>query len=395
MLFTLEEVMNTLEKKFLSKIDQHLPVLVFLFISVVAALIRYTLRNIVSADATVFLLEWFDDIAQNSLYVQVGDYNLLYQFLIWVMTKIPLPPLYLYKILSCIGDYLVAAFSALIVHHLCSDNKLWNSIAAYAAVLLSPVVFLNSAAWAQCDALFTAFAILGLYFLVKERYNLAMIALGVSFAFKLHAVFILPAFLFVYYTRRKFSIVRFSLVPVTMAATGIPMLFWGRSILETFYIYLNQATTYTHMALNYPSFWTLVCSMMEPQHYFYLKKTAIMLTVCILAFFMILWMQKKYEATGKSLIIMAFLLAYTCVLFLPSMHERYGYLYEICAIILAVLIPKTIPLCLGLLIVSLNTYGTYLFGITINYTCLALANLALFVAYNFVLKTELQKSLPS
>ena len=389
--------MNALEKKFLSKIDQHLPVLVIFLVSVIACLLRYTLRHILTRDAIAFLLPWFEEISQKGLYTQASecDYNLLYQFLIWVMTRFPLEPLHLYKILSCIGDYLLAGFAALLVYQLDSKNRLWNSIAVYAAILLNPVCFLNSAAWAQCDALFTSFAILGLYFLEKERYNWSLISLGISFSFKLQAVFFMPIYLFVYFTRRKFSIVRFSLIPAAMVATSIPLLFWGRNILETFYVYLRQSGAYTHMALNYPTFWTLVCSMMEPQHYFYLKKAAIMLTVCILAFFMILWLRKKYAAKGRNMLIMTFILIYTCVLFLPSMHERYGYPYEICAILLAVLIPKTVPLCLGLLLVSLCTYGTYIFEIPINYTVLAIANIALYVAYYYTLKTELQESAQS
>lgn len=387
--------MNTLEKKVLSKIDQYLPVLMVLFVSVVSGLIRCSLRRIFSGDAILFLLPWFEEIMQNGLYVQVGDYNLLYQFLIWVMTKVPLPPLYLYKILSCIGDYLLACVAALLVYHISTKNSLWNSIAVYAAVLLCPNVFLNSAAWAQCDALFSSFAILGLYFLGKERYNWALISMGISFSFKLQAVFFIPIFLFVYFTRRKFSIARFTLIPVTMVATSLPLLFWGRNILDTFFIYLSQTSTYPYMAANYPSFWIFVCNVWESQQYMHLNQVAIMLTVCILAFFMLLWMLKKYAAEGKNLIVMAFILAYTCVLFLPSMHERYGYLYEICAIILAVLIPKTIPLCLGLLVISLNTYGAFLFSIPTNYTVLAVASFALYIAYCHVLTAELQKGLYS
>ena len=85
---------------------------------------------------------------------------------------------------------------------------------------------------------------------------------------------------------------------------------------------------------------------------------------------------------------MAFLLIYTCVLFLPSMHERYGYLYEILAILLAVLIPKTIPLCVGLLCVSLNTYGAFLFGIPIQLPLLSCVNIAVYMAYIFIFKRE-------
>ena len=387
--------MNTLEKKFLSKVDQHFPSLVIISVSVIACLIRYSLRHIISGDASVYLLPWFDEISKNGLFVQVGDYNLLYQFLIWMMTKLPLQPLYLYKILSCIGDYLLAGFAALLVYQLDSKNSLWNSIAVYAAVLLNPVCFLNSAAWAQCDALFTSFAILGLYFLEKERYNWSLISLGISFSFKLQAVFFMPIYLFVYFTRRKFSIVRFSLIPVTMVATSIPLLCWGRNILDTFFIYLSQTSSQPHMSLNYPSLWALVCEIWEPTQYILLKKSAVMLTVCILAFFMILWLRRKYTTTGKNLIIMAFILVYTCILFLPSMHERYGYPYEICAIILAVLIPKTIPLCIGLLLISLCTYGLVLFKVMTNFSVLATANLVLFVAYYYVLKGELQKPLPS
>lgn len=75
---------------------------------------------------------------------------------------------------------------------------------------------------------------------------------------------------------------------------------------------------------------------------------------------------------------------------LPSMHERYGYLYEVLAIILAILIPKTIPLCAGLLAISINTYGIYLFGVSGNWTFLVCANLFFYCAYIYSLKEEFQ-----
>ena len=75
------------------------------------------------------------------------------------------------------------------------------------------------------------------------------------------------------------------------------------------------------------------------------------------------------------------------------MHERYGYLYEILAVVLAVLIPKTIPLCIGLLCISLSTYGAFLFWIEVNWPVLVCANLALYGIYVNCLTKEMQSSI--
>lgn len=382
--------MNSHEKKFLSLIDRHLPMLVIFAVSILSILIRFFLRNIVSGDVSFFLLPWFNIISQNGLYEQVGDYNLLYQFLIWIMTKLPFEPLYSYKILSCLGDYLLAVLAALLVRELDNNNQPWKSIWAYTAILLCPICFINSAAWAQCDALYSAFSVMGLYFLTKEQYNRALIAIGISFAFKLHALFILPVVLFVYFTRRQFSVLRFALIPATMLVLSIPLLFWGRNLLDIFSVYFNQITSYPNMALNYPSFWTLLCNTDDITQYVNLRFTAVLFTFSILAFIMVYWVQKNCSTAGKNLLIMAFILCYTCVLFLPSMHERYGFLYEMIAIILAVLIPKTFPLCLGLLLMSLRTYGSYLFEIEINLVYLSILNLAIYIGYLHLLNPELE-----
>ena len=112
----------------------------------------------------------------------------------------------------------------------------------------------------------------------------------------------------------------------------------------------------------------------------------------ILAAMMVWWIRENYATTGKNLLIMAFLLSYTCVLFLPAMHERYGFLYEMCAILLAVMIPKTIPLCIGLLLVRFNAYSVFLFGGSANFLLLSFGNMALYIAYIWMLKPMFQKN---
>ena len=79
--------MNTFEKKVLDKIEEYLPQIVFAVVTIIGFFIRYQLRTIVSTDAHTCLMPWYHEIADNGLYEQVGDYGLLYQFMIWIMTR--------------------------------------------------------------------------------------------------------------------------------------------------------------------------------------------------------------------------------------------------------------------------------------------------------------------
>ena len=79
---------------------------------------------------------------------------------------------------------------------------------------------------------------------------------------------------------------------------------------------------------------------------------------------------------------MAFLIVFTCVLFLPNMHERYGYLYEILSILLVFFLPRTAWLSLGLHILSFRTYSIYLFGFTQDrFYQLSIVNVIIYVIY--------------
>ena len=386
-------VLFSIEEKLLSKINKNIISIAVIIVSIAGIIIRFSMRDILSGDSVAHLIPWCEDIAQNGLYRQVGDYTFTYQFILWIISKLPFSPIYAIKLLSCIFDYLLAAICGWIVYHISTENKKMKFALAYSFILLSPIVFLNSAAWAQCDAVFSAFAIFAVFCLDSKRYNWAMICFGLSLAFKLQAVFILPIFLFVYFKRKEFSIMRFLLVPLTLVVTSLPALFWGRNILCNFKIFYLQIDEYHKLFLNYPSIWTFLCDSNDSKQYQDLKYTAILLSVCIILLLFVYWIKRDFYPSGRNLIIMTFILIFSCVIVLPSMHERYGFLYEILAILIAVLIPKTIPMCIGLIAVSLHTYGFFLFNVQINIEALSFLNLALYVAYVLVLHRELEKSL--
>ena len=381
------------EKKILDWIDERLPWFVFGVLTVFGVFIRYPLRDFVSLDFYYYLEPWFYEIQKNGISAPVGNYNLLYQFLIYLMTKLPLSPLYSYKLLSCLFDGVLAVSAAMLAYHLAKEERVWKAVVAYGAVLLSPIVFLNSAAWAQCDSIFVCFAVLSLLFLMKENYSLAMVLLGLSFSFKLQAVFLLPLFLFVYFARRHFSLVYFLIIPVTMFVTCVPMFFYGRGISEMLTIYVGQTGYYEQMVMNYPSVWSLLLDGKSATHYGFMKLPAILVTIGALMAIMVVWLRKRLRAEGENLLFMAFILAFTAVLLLPGMHERYGFLYEILAVGIAIQVPKTTPLCASLLGISFCTYGGYLFRIaTFSMPLLTVFNIAVFCAYFFILNRKMEKN---
>jgi len=375
-------MVTRIERSILSWVEEHLTLLAVLLFSVLGIALRLPLMDFISGDSTFFLLPWYEEIRENGLYVQVGNYNLLYQFLIYLMTKLPLEPLYAYKLLSIAFDFLLAMAAAGLTGRIAKRDIAWKSVFAYGAVLLSPITALNSSAWAQCDSIYVLFALLAIAGLCKEKYIQAMISLGFAFAFKLQAVFLLPLFLFVYFQKRQFSVLQFLLIPVVVFLTGLPALFFDRNPMETFQIYGEQTGTYPYLSMNYPSVWLLFAQGMNQTHYELLRLPAMVLTVAALALQMLNWYRKHTEIRGRNVVCMAFLLVFTCVIFLPAMHERYGYLYEILALMIACIHPKTLPLCLGLLGISLCTYGSYLFKIeTLNLITLTVLNLGIYIGY--------------
>lgn len=161
------------EKKIIVFLELHKELLFFLAVTLLGVLIRISGRNFVSGDLSYYLIPWYNEIKENgglaALQNQVGNYGIPYQFLIAVMTYIPIKEIYLFKTLSCIFDFLLAFRGAQLVCSLKKETSHFLFLIVYACILVMPPIVLNSSVWGQCDAIYVYFVIEALLALYNEK----------------------------------------------------------------------------------------------------------------------------------------------------------------------------------------------------------------------------------
>lgn len=188
--------MSKLEIKVAEFLEKNVFLLMVIAGTVLALVLRFAAYSYIGSDMEGYLLGWYAQIenlgGMKALNVQVGNYSVIYQTLIALMTYIPINAVWQYKSLSVLFDFILAIAVGRMVSEL-SDSK-FKGYVAYLLVLFSPLTFMNSAVWGQCDAIYTSFIIMALCAFIKEKYPTAFIFYGVACAFKLQAAFMLPFF---------------------------------------------------------------------------------------------------------------------------------------------------------------------------------------------------------
>lgn len=377
--------MFSFEKKFLEFIEKHLDICIFIAAFLIGSYMRITMRYFVSQDSYDDYLRWYDEIKAmgglKALGTQVGDYNVLFQTIVALFSYTPIIPLYAYKCFSTFFDLLLSFALAVIVKKGSVTSDLKASAIAFSLVWLSPVVALNSAMWGQCDSIYTFFTILALYLLYKEKHISSMAVLGIAFAFKLQTIFILPFFLFIYFYKKKFSFIHFGIVPIVMWITTLPAIISGRGLFTGFRLFFEQTEEYKCLMMDYPSFWLCMAYNYQQKFYEYIRPIAMVITLAVLAGWMIFVIKNKINMNATNFIGFALILTYSAVFFLPAMHERYGYVYEILAILYMFKNKKSIIPCFLLTLVSICTYSIYLFVTPIQLQHLGIMNLIIYIWY--------------
>lgn len=375
-----------MEQKLKIWVQKNAIVLAWSVIIILGVLIRFLFRKFLSGDAETYLIPWYYEIKSGggikSLGEQVGNYNLIYQFFIALFTYIPANPLTMYKVFSCIFDVVLAVLTVIYTRNIWKIGT-WKEYMAFTCVFLSPIVVFNSSLWGQCDSIYAGFCIATLYLLFRERFWLAMISLGIAFSFKLQTIFILPFIIVYYITNKKFSIKHIGGTILSIVVLAIPGCISGRSIIEVFTVYKIQVTEYSKkLFFNYPGFsnWFLDRNVTD-ENTTYVKVLCILMAIVVLGCIAVWVLHTNIEMTEYNFTYVAFLMTYASVLFMPEMHERYGYVYEILAILIAIYDIRTAFGCIALQLCSIVTYSSYLFGYPYDSRILTGFNFGIYIMY--------------
>lgn len=335
-----------------------------IIVSVLGLVMRCLGLNCQSSDLGV-LTRWYQELLEagpsiDALYSFRGDYPLSYIFIIWLLTKVPIDFTYTIKFASIILDYLMAFLFGKVAETI-YPAKQKSFCLGYSIVMFLPTVVMNSAFWGQSDCFYGAFVMGVLLCLLKEKYPQMMIFLGLAFSYKLQTVFILPFLLMYYWTERKFSARLFLIVPAVMIGMHIPAMVAGYSPMIAFSQFMGQSGAYPYLYYFYPNFWFFF----QAQPYFRFGMSATFMTITALLIFVVLLVKKNVRITNDRVLPIAMWIMFTCVMFLPAMHERYTYMPEILACLYGIKHPKKIWLPIGLLVAIIPKY-LWTFGVIAN-----------------------------
>ena len=351
-------------------------------------MIRWKLMPIESADYWGFLEDWMRQIREGggyrSLGHQISNYTSPYMYIMCFLSYITDNDLYALKLVSVCFDYAASIAIFLLIFQMTGNVK--KSILGMAVLLLSPTVIIDSAYWCQCDIIYTTFILYALYNFFKNNSKWCLIFIGISFAFKQQVLFIVPFLLIMWLKKRTIRLVHFLWVPVIYVISTLPAWMMGRDFKELLLIYFDQSETYPWGTLEYPNIYALLGEAMpDMRHADEVSGAGIFMTIILLGCLAYYFYTKDINMTDELIMTLALFTVGVIVYCLPHMHDRYGFLIDILAIVYGVINIKKLPITFGFFIFSILSFMPYLIAVhivPIQYVAIIQLGLIAYVGYD-------------
>ena len=326
-----------------------------------AMLARVSMLDFVTADYVSFLTGWVDIFREGgfgTLAENVGDYNLLYQYILLLISKSSLHDLYLIKWVTVLFDYALALVMMRAAGRFGGERA---KLPVFLTMLVLPTTLLGGACWGQCDSVYAFFVVSSLYLLATDRPTRSAIMLSIAFAFKLQTIFFFPVVLLGLLHKKyklRHALAFFAAYVVTMA----PALVAGRSFLDAVSVYANQSMGqyYDRLTYNAPNLYLFFPMLefassqeftwmryiegidskglngyLDPNLFPDLQHAALYACVVLTLIVVIYWLIHWKEITMDMALPFALFFAIFLPFVMPKIHERYFYLADMLSILYA------------------------------------------------------------
>ncbi|MGV9711294.1 hypothetical protein ACWDTI_11590 [Gordonia sp. NPDC003424] len=311
---------------------------------VVAAIaVRAHFLHFETMDYQAFLSRWYatlDTQGFGAFRERFADYNYPYLYLIWVLTALNIPALVGIKALSIVFDLVLGFFAYRIVA--LRTDRFWLRALAFGIVVFLPSVIANSAYWGQADAIYSAFALGGIYFLLRaQRDRLvpnsvwACVFFGVAIAFKLQAIFVFPVLLWLL-LRRRLPWYSLLAIPLVYLLLDLPAVLAGASWSTALSVYLDQTDSYKQLTLGAANLYQLIPIEGDAT---WLAHLGIAAAAAVILAFLAWSVWRKPAVTPTSILVVATASSMIVPFLLPAMHDRYFYTAEILTVVMAFYLP--------------------------------------------------------
>ena len=324
--------------------------------------VRVYFIDFVSTDMVQFL-SWFQHLSGEGIHSVRGGFALYlppYNYFLFMATKLspPLTPLQAIKAVSIVFDYVCAAYIFRLIRLAKpTGDQPWYASLAF---LLTPTVFLNSAAWGQSDVVYVTGLLAFVYFSVANRPYQSAAAFGFALAFKTQAVFLLPMVLLHTIESRDrlryVTVIFFTYLLMLLPALALGMPPW--QILDT---YTSQVDSFPVLVAGAPNIYQWLGGS-----YSETKVALAVVFTAMVAIVALIWIRRVTAKNSEHRAIqIALFFSILLPFFLPKMHERYFFPADIFSIPFAFLYPSYAVVSILIILASFLSYFPFLFSLKI------------------------------